>query len=189
MKMPVFRQARAHDTEPLPIAPPALPWQGPLAGGWTHSRLPALSGRPLFLARTGGCLPRPPFGLSGRPHLLRHELYDGLGQPFERREGVQYDAVGGCGADDTLAVDVERAFSSSQAKCCGGAFAPADKEPEHSQVRTVSGRPPSQPLGACCLSLLDHNESIAQPFFENEVEQHGSMLRGRRKHSANATRH
>jgi hypothetical protein len=33
-----------------------------------------------------------------------------------------------------------------------------------------------QAPGASCSSLPYHNESIAQPFLANEVEQHGSML-------------
>ena len=102
------RRLRAYYAEPLPIP---LHYK---AGGMGRRAAQPPSGfkrsAAFPVARTGGCLPRPTFGLNGRPHLLRHELHDCLGQPFERREGVQHDAVGGRGADDALAVDVERAF-------------------------------------------------------------------------------
>ena len=51
------------------------------------------------------------------------------------------------------------------------AVASATRRPQRSYVKA----PAALALGGRH-SLPDHNESIAQPFFANEVEQHGSML-------------
>jgi hypothetical protein len=116
--------------------------------------------------------------LNGRPHLLRHEQHDCLCQPFERREGVQHDAVCGRGADDALAVEVERAFLVEPGEALWRCLCPSSQGARGAlkSARFLVGLLHSH-LARVAWSLLDDNESIAQPFFANEVEQHGSMLR------------